>query len=221
MGEDSEKKKKKKKKKEEAVEEPPKEEPPKEEPKSSKKKSGSKKKSSKKRASLKQTSGVFSLFSEKMLREFKEGFTFMDFDKDGIIGKEDLRRAFDIIGKLAGDAELDELLNEPPAPLSFTMFITMFADRMSGEADEDETIIEAFKAFDSGNGGIDNRALEDYLSTWGQKFTPAEVKEIFPQLPRMECQPKPDFISIAAICRMLTSSAEEEEEETGTETGGE
>lgn len=152
--------------------------------------------------------------------EFKEGFCFIDHDKDGIIGKEDLRRAYDTVGKLVGDMELDTMLNEPPAPLTFTMFLTMFGDRMSGEADEDDVIITAFKAFDSGNGGIDNKMLEDYLSTWGEKFTPVEVKEIFPQLPRLEEQPKPDYISIAAVCAMLTSTPAEEEE-TGTETGGE
>jgi len=218
MGEDSEKKKKKKKKKEEEKEEPP-PEPPKDES-SKKKKSGSKKKSSKKKSTAMKGSGVFSMFSEKMIAEFKEGFVFIDYDKDGIIGKEDLRRAFDIVGKLVGDAELDELLNEPPNPLSFTQFISMFGERMSGEVDEDDVIIKAFQAFDSGNGGIDNLMLEDYLATWGDKFTPAEVKEIFPQLPRLEEQPKPDYISIADICAMLTSKPAEEEE-TGTETGGE
>jgi len=222
MGEDGEKKKKKKKKKDEGSEkgseEPPKEEPKKDDSKGSKKK-GSKKKSSKKRSTQK-GSGVFSLFSEKVLAEFKEGFYFIDADKDGIIGKEDLRRAFDIVGKLIGDAELDQMLDEPPAPLSFTMFLTMFGERMSGEIDEDDTIIAAFQAFDSGDGGIDNKMLEDYLSTWGEKFTPAEVKEIFPQLPRLEEQPHYDYISIAEVCSMLTSKPVDEEE-TGTETGGE
>jgi len=215
--EDSEKKKKKKKKKEEAAEEAP-PEPPKDES-SKKKKSGSKKKSSK-RKSAQRGSGVFSLFSEKMCAEFKEGFHFFDFDKDGIIGKEDLRRAFDIVGKLASDKELDEMLDEPPQPLTFTMFLTMFGERMSGEADEDEVIIAAFKAFDNGEGGIDDRMLEDYLSTWGEKFTPAEVKEIFPQLPRLDEGPHANFIHINEVCRMLTASAADEEE-TGTETGGE
>merc|ERR1711974_168465 len=216
MGGEKKKKKKKKKEGAESVEEKT-PEPPKEE-KSSKKKS-SKKKSSKKR-STKKDSGVFSLFSEKMMTEFKEGFCFMDYDKDGIIGKEDLRRAFDIVGKLVGDAELDKMLDEPPQPLTFTMFLTMFGERMSGEADEDD-IIAAFKAFDSGDGGIDDQMLEDYLSTWGEKFTPAEVKEIFPQLPRLEEQPHPNYISIAEVCSMLTSKPVEEEGETGTETGGE
>merc|ERR1719369_2688382 len=99
------------------------------------------------------------------------------------------------------------------------MFLTMFGERMSGEADEDDTIIAAFKAFDSGDGGIDDQMLEDYLSTWGEKFTPAEVKEIFPQLPHLEEQPHPNYISIAEVCSMLTSKPVEEEE-TGTETGG-
>jgi len=211
MGEDSEKKKKKKKKKEEEVAEPE----PAPEPVKEKKEKSSKKKSSKKKSSQRAGSGVFAIFSDKMMAEFKEGFSFMDADKDGQIGKDDLRRAFDIVGKLASDKELDDMLAEPPAALTFTMFLTMFAERMSGEADDDDVIIAAFKAFDNGEGGIDPKMLEDYLSTWGEKFTEKEVKEIFPQLPRLEEQPHPDFISINEICHMLTSSPVEEEGETG------
>lgn len=56
----------------------------------------------------------------------------MDADKDGIIGKNDLRTAFDSVGRLASDKELDEMLNEAPAPINFTQLLNLFAVRMSG-----------------------------------------------------------------------------------------
>merc|ERR1712033_108198 len=142
-GEEKEKKKKKKKDKKEKAEEeeapPPVEDP--------EKKKSSKKKSSKKRASGPQLSGPLSIFSEKQLAEFKQGFNYMDQDKDGIITKNDLFRTYDIIGKLANDAELESMLAEADNPITFTQMLTMFADKMQGKADDDEVIVESFKKF--------------------------------------------------------------------------
>ena len=56
----------------------------------------------------------------------------MDHDKDGVIGKEDLRQTFDSVGRLATDKELDEMIEEVPGPINFTQLLTLFAARMSG-----------------------------------------------------------------------------------------
>lgn len=58
----------------------------------------------------------------------------MDKDKDGILGKNDLRAVWDQLGKLVSDKELDEMLNEAPGPVNFTQLLTLFAQRMSGGA---------------------------------------------------------------------------------------
>jgi len=212
MGEEKEKKKRKKKKESVKEESPP---PVDEEPEPPKKEKSSKKKS--KRQSAPKLSGALSIFSEKQLAEFKEGFNFIDHGKDGIIDKEDLRRAFDIIGKLAPDHELDGMLNEAPAPISFTMMLTMFAERMSGGSDEDDTIIAAFKAFDMGDGSIDVQELTETLSHWGDKFTDKECKDIFSQLPLMEEGPNAKNISIGGVVEMLCSKPTEEDA-TATES---
>jgi len=209
MGEEKEKKKKKKKK-EEAAEEAP--EPPKEE-----KKKSSKKKSSK-RKSKQQGSGVFAVFTQKQLAEFKEGFNFIDHDKDGIIGLEDLRRGFDVIGKIVSEGELNEMLAEAQGPISFTMLLTMFAARMSGGVDEDDVIIAAFKAFDEGDGSINPDTLKIALRTWGDKFTEKECNDILSQLPQCENN---DRIDTLGVIEMLTASAQDEEEGTGTESAAE
>jgi len=49
----------------------------------------------------------------------------MDADKDGIIGKNDLRAAFDSVGRLATDKEIEEMLNEAPAPINFTQLLNL------------------------------------------------------------------------------------------------
>lgn len=61
-----------------------------------------------------------------------QAFQLMDQDKDGIIGKNDLRATFDNVGRLVTDKELDDMLNEAPAPINFTQLLNLFASRMSG-----------------------------------------------------------------------------------------
>jgi len=211
MGEEKEKKKKKKKKEEKKEEAPAVEEPPPE------KKKSSKKKSSKKRASAPKYSGALSIFNEKQLTEFKQGFNFMDQDKDGIITKSDLFRTYDIIGKLAADAELEDMLSEAPNPITFTQMLTLFAEKMQGKVDDDDLIIDSFKAFDEGDGTIDPEQFEAIMKGKGDPLTQKEVDEIFPELPRTECQPNPTFISMKGVIEMLVSKAEEEESTTETE----
>lgn len=80
----------------------------------------------------------------------------MDNDKDGIIGKSDLRATFDAVGKLSNEKELDEMLNEASGPINFTQLLGLFGTRMqdSGGTDDDEVVIAAFKSFDE-EGTID------------------------------------------------------------------
>lgn len=55
----------------------------------------------------------------------------MDWDKDGILGKEDLRATWDKVGKLVTDQELETMLGEASGPVNFTQLLTLFAARMS------------------------------------------------------------------------------------------
>lgn len=61
----------------------------------------------------------------------KQGFSMMDWDKDGILGKEDLRATWDKVGKLVTDPELDTMLGEASGPVNFTQLLTLFATRMA------------------------------------------------------------------------------------------
>lgn len=82
----------------------------------------------------------------------------MDHDKDGIIGKADLRHAFDQVGRIVSEKELDEMLAEVSGPMNFTQLLQLFGSKMSGgsgAADDEDVIVHAFRAFDNGLGKID------------------------------------------------------------------
>lgn len=155
-------------------------------------------------------SNVFSMFSQRQLSEFKEAFQMMDADKDGIIGKNDLRATFDVLGKVANDREMDEMLKEASGPLNFTMLLTLFANRMSGTADDDEIVINAFKQYDE-NGKIDGEKLRHALLTFGDKFSVDEVEDAFDQM----VIDNAGRIDTGKLIAMLTASAEGEEGEEG------
>merc|ERR1711939_1140923 len=51
-------------------------------------------------------------FSEDQLQMYKDCFKLMDINKDGTLDKNDLRGAFDNVGVLMSEGELDGLLGE-------------------------------------------------------------------------------------------------------------
>lgn len=106
--------------------------------------------SSKKRAQ-RSGSNVFAMFTQNQVATFKEAFSFIDQDKDGIISRSDIRASFDALGRLCSDRELEEMTSEAPGPINFTMFLTVFGDRVSGTDDED-VVMNAFSRFDEGDG---------------------------------------------------------------------
>merc|ERR1712215_136099 len=110
---------------------------------------------------------------------YKECFKLMDINKDGTIDKNDLRGAFDNVGVLMTESELDELLGEIGGPCTYDNMVKMFQEKMAGEGnDSDDLIIQAFKAYDL-EGNIDSKMFQHALMTWGDKMTKAEIEDIF------------------------------------------
>ncbi|KZC08554.1 Myosin regulatory light chain 2 [Dufourea novaeangliae] len=148
------------------------------------------------------------MFTQKQVAEFKEAFQLMDADKDGVIGKNDLRATFDSVGRLVTDKELDDMLNEAPVPINFTQLLNLFATRMSGSGtDDDETVVAAFSTFDV-NGKIDGERLRHALMTYGDKFTAKEVDDAYDN---MYIDDK-GFIDTQSLIAMLTGTGDEDEE---------
>jgi Ca2+-binding EF-hand superfamily protein len=118
-------------------------------------------------------------FSEEQLQMYKECFKLMDLNKDGTIDKNDLRGAFDNVGKLMEENELDDMLGEIGGACTFDNMVQMFQSKMAGDGnDPDDLIVQAFKAYEF-EGKIDAGMFKHALMTWGDKFSAAEVDDIF------------------------------------------
>lgn len=74
------------------------------------------------------------MFDQTQIQEFKEAFTVIDQNRDGIIDKEDLRDTFAAMGRLnVKNEELDAMMKEASGPINFTVFLTMFGEKLKGE----------------------------------------------------------------------------------------
>ncbi|CAG5132080.1 unnamed protein product [Candidula unifasciata] len=139
-------------------------------------------KTTKKRAQ-RATSNVFAMFDQAQIQEFKEAFNMIDQNRDGFIDKEDLHDMFASLGKNPTDALLDEMMTCAPGPINFTMFLTMFGEKLNG-TDPEDVIRNAFACFDTeGTGMIPEDMLRELLTTMGDRFTDEEVDEMYREAP--------------------------------------
>ncbi|CAG14739.1 unnamed protein product, partial [Tetraodon nigroviridis] len=62
-----------------------------------------------------------------------QAFGCIDQDRDGVIKKQDLKETYAQLGKLnVKDEELDEMLNEGKGPINFTVFLSLFGEKLNG-----------------------------------------------------------------------------------------
>merc|ERR1712243_7316 len=118
-------------------------------------------------------------FSEEQIQMYKDCFKLMDINKDGTIDKNDLRGAFDNVGVLMSEGELDSLLGEISGPCTPDNMIAMFQEKMAGEGnDPDDVIVQAFSAYEADK-KIDSKMFQHALMTWGDKMSKAEIDDVF------------------------------------------
>ncbi|KAI7813440.1 putative myosin regulatory light chain 2, partial [Triplophysa rosa] len=161
-------------------------------------------KKAKKRAAEGANSNVFSMFEQAQIQEFKEplfcnimkekphsasqifllAFTIMDQNRDGFIDKNDLRDTFAALGRLnVKQEEIDDMLKEASGPINFTVFLTMFGEKLKG-ADPEETILNAFKVFDpEGKGILKKEYVTQMLTTQADRFSAEEMEQMFTAFP--------------------------------------
>merc|ERR1712119_110155 len=133
-------------------------------------------------------------FSQEQLDMYKECFKLMDIDKDGTITKNDIRAAFDNVGKLMSEGELDD----------------MFQKKMAGGSnDPDDLIVRAFKAYEN-NGKIEAEMFRHALMNFGDKFNQAEIDDIFGEF---EVDDDGFLESKAVIGLFVAGGGEEKKEE--------
>ncbi|XP_028840419.1 myosin regulatory light chain 10 [Denticeps clupeoides] len=165
-------------------------------------------KKAKKKAS-EASSNVFSMFEQSQIQEFKEAFTIMDQNRDGFIDKNDLRDTFAALGRLnVGNDELDEMLKEASGPINFTVFLTMFGEKLKG-TDPEETILNAFKIFDpEGTGILKGEEIKYHLMSQADKFSEAEINQMFTNFP-LDVAGNLDYKN---LCYVITHGEDKEQE---------
>ena len=89
--------------------------------------------------------------------------------------KMSLKTHLCVSGKNPTDDYLEGMMNEAPGPINFTMFLTLFGERLQG-TDPEDVIKNAFGCFDEENKGVINEErLRELLTSMGDRFTDEEV----------------------------------------------
>uniref|UniRef100_A0A2I3RB05 Myosin light chain 11 n=1 Tax=Pan troglodytes TaxID=9598 RepID=A0A2I3RB05_PANTR len=142
------------------------------------------------------SSSVFSMFDQTQIQEFKEAFTVIDQNRDGIIDKEDLRDTFAAMGNSVA-------LCSSPGPISFMCPLTPTG------ADPEDVITGAFKVLDpEGKGTIKKKFLEELLTTQCDRFSQEEIKNMWAAFP-------PDVggnVDYKNICYVITHGDAKDQE---------
>merc|ERR1711978_430511 len=163
-------------------------------------------KSKKKRS----TSNVFSQFEQQQIQEFKEAFQMIDADRNGIITVGDLKATYASLGVRNIDQdELEKMTCEAGAPINFTIFLSMLADKLHG-TDPEDVIVKAFKLFDKDNKGVvPVQTLQEVLKSQADRFNDDEFKQ-FLELAKPN---EEGLVDYKALCYTLTHGGGDEDEE--------
>jgi len=131
----------------------------------------------------KMVGNVFALFNQSQIAEFKEAFTMMDNDRDGIINADDLASIYQSIGREADSKVIKEMLAECPDKLNFTHFLTLFGEKLHG-TDSETALRDAFKLFDEEKTGkLQEEYVKDLLQNVGDQYSKDEVKQVWKEAP--------------------------------------
>jgi len=154
------------------------------------------------------TSNIFAMFDQAQIQEFKEAFNMIDQNRDGFIDRDDLENMFASLGKEVGDEFLEKMVGEAPGPINFTMFLTLFGEKLTG-TDPEEVIRNAFQCFDEeGTGLVNEDYLRELLTTMGDRYTDDQVDELFKDAPIKNGQ-----FNYVEFTRMLKHGTKEKDEQ--------
>ncbi|PJF19987.1 hypothetical protein PSACC_00198 [Paramicrosporidium saccamoebae] len=124
-----------------------------------------------------QNSNVFAMFDQRQIGEFKEAFSFIDQNADGLIDRNDLQEILTSLGRPPTEEELEGMLAELPegSPgLNFTLFLAMMGERMQG-IDTEADLLNAFEVLDERRTGhISSDLLREYFTTMGDRLCEEE-----------------------------------------------
>lgn len=147
-------------------------------------------------------SGVFSLFSPPQVQQFREAFSLIDHDGDGVVSEQDLKHIFTSLGITPSKRTVDELLADRPGDrrgstvharaaslefdadgtadrgITFPMFLTMMGEHLY-DFDTEAELLEAFECFDDNDSGLVKcDEMRKWLSEVGEKMDPSEIDKL-------------------------------------------
>lgn len=117
------------------------------------------------------------MFDQRQIGEFKEAFSFIDQNADGLIDQSDLCEILTSLGRPPSEEELNTMLAELPegsTGLNFTLFLAMMGERMQG-IDSEADLLNAFEVLDENRTGyISADLLREHFTTLGDRLTAEE-----------------------------------------------
>jgi len=147
----------------------------------------------------KKTGNVFALFNQSQIQEFKEAFTMMDQNRDGIICEEDLAAIYQQVGSEPDAKQLKSMIAESSDKLNFTHFLTLFGENVAG-TDPENRLRDAFAMFDEkGTGKMAEEYIKDLLMNVGDPFSKDEIKQVWKEAPIEGGQM--DYLKFVAIIK--------------------
>ncbi|GAA5908049.1 hypothetical protein JCM6882_000211 [Rhodosporidiobolus microsporus] len=167
-----------------------------------------------------QSSGAYQVFDPAQVQTFREAFSLIDQDNDGLISEADLKGLLESLGQSPSPAHLQSLLSSIPSTqpsgqkgISFTSFVTLFSQHLSSLSPEAD-LLEAFASFDEGNTGfVKEREVREWLgrSVGGGEAGMGE-EEISRFLHPPFLDPRTGLFNYRAFCATLRVTDPEEAE---------
>jgi len=139
-------------------------------------------------------SGVFSLFQPNQVQLFREAFSLIDHDADGVVTEQDLKHIFASLGISASKQRIDDLLSDRPGThsrnpsaefdssgdrgITFPMFLTMMGEHLY-DFDTEQELLGAFECFDENDSGfVKVDEMRKWLSESGERMDQSEIDKL-------------------------------------------
>lgn len=133
----------------------------------------------------------------------------IDQNRDGYIDKDDLLDMMVSLGKDPSNEYLEQMIREAPGPINFTMFLTLFGEKLNG-TDPEDVIRNAFAMFDEKNTGfINGDYLKECLMSMGDRWSEEMVDDLFHGAPIK--QGKFDYEEFTRILKHGPSNKDDDE----------
>ncbi|GAA5988791.1 hypothetical protein JCM11641_004853 [Rhodosporidiobolus odoratus] len=140
-----------------------------------------------------QSSGAYlATFDPAQIQTFREAFSLIDQDNDGVISESDLTGLLASLGQTPSPQLLQSLLTSRPSSLSsspsspsaleghlnFTTFVTLMSEHLQ-PLDTEPELLEAFASFDDSNSGfVKASELREGLKSLGDRMGDEEIDRL-------------------------------------------